>query len=112
MNTKIEFAAELPAELIAALGLCEETGFRAWFENGALHVRVDEEASDYDEEAFRDGFSEGYDAGTEEGFGDGHAAGYEEGLAEGYERGYLDGIGNRTHRSTGVSASREEGRKS
>ena len=99
MNTKIEFVAELPAELIAALGLCEETALRSWFENGALHVCVEEEPLDFDEV-----FSEG--------FGNGHTVGYQEGLAEGYERGYLDGIGSRPDCSDKAAASREGGRRS
>ena len=99
MNAKIEFAADLPEDLIEALGMSEETAFRAWFEDGALHVRVEEEPLDYGE-VFCEGFDEGY------------AAGYRKGLTEGYERGYRDRIERRPRRLTGVPASREEGRRS
>ena len=99
MNAKIEFVAELPEELIAALGLNEETDFRSWFEDGALHVCVEEEPLDFGE-VFCDGFEEG------------HNAGYRKGLTEGYARGYRAGIDSQTRRPSGVPASREEGWKS
>ncbi len=99
MNVKLEFVIELPEELRAAMSLNGETGLCSWIEGGELHVRIMDDPPEIDD-AFDDGFSEGYDAGNEDGYSEGydagnedgyssgHAAGYDEGLSEGFDRGY------------------------
>ena len=85
MDIKYGFTIRLTDALIDALDIDEESMFCAWYENGEIHVRIEDEQND-----FAEAFSDGYEEGAAEGYGEGHAAGYNEGLTEGYQRGFRE----------------------
>ena len=86
MDVKTEFTIRLTDALIDALDIDEESAFCAWYENGEIHIRIEDRGN------FGDVFEDGYEEGAAEGYGEGHAVGYNEGLTEGYRRGFREGL--------------------